>query len=320
MAFIQAAKDYDICKCRREPREMISHVNDLAKEAHSTKIELMDLRDIIERKSPQFWGMPFVRIKQDDGGIKTLLGGSEVSDTPSFTTRNYYMEVRNNSQKIDIFEGLLSDLDPEFVIVLASDVSAAEVVATLEGLRPCSIWESGAMVTRCSTSDHRAYVLVNHNGCIPAFTGSKCLIVAYDSPPDSIQYDNNQDSSGVMSVEFVEPGSKPHLHPDTAKEVDPFLSGFFHHPAQWGNPNGIKCVKETLPVLNYTKPLDLNHDMRMYDLGKLLTPEQKAEPPKYADCIHWCLPGVPDVWNQILYTRILSKSSPSSPHPSLPPQ
>nr|ABA91060.1 expressed protein [Oryza sativa Japonica Group] len=128
-------------------------------------------------------------------------------------------------------------------------------------------------------------------------------------------------------------------------------------PAQWGNPNGIKCVKETLPVLNYTKPLDLNHDMRMYDLvakvaknmknvpvsliditrmsdyrkdahtslysirqGKLLTPEQKADPQKYADCIHWCLPGVPDVWNQILYTRILSKSSPPSPHPPLPPQ
>uniref|UniRef100_A0A0D9XVV9 Uncharacterized protein n=1 Tax=Leersia perrieri TaxID=77586 RepID=A0A0D9XVV9_9ORYZ len=128
-------------------------------------------------------------------------------------------------------------------------------------------------------------------------------------------------------------------------------------PHQWGNPNGIRCVKETLPVLNYTEPLDLNHDMRMYDMvinvaknmknvpvtvinitrmsdyrkdahtslytirqGKLLTPEQKAKPQKFADCIHWCLPGVPDVWNQILYTRILSKSSPPSPIPSLPPQ
>ncbi|KAL5204090.1 hypothetical protein ABZP36_008961 [Zizania latifolia] len=125
-------------------------------------------------------------------------------------------------------------------------------------------------------------------------------------------------------------------------------------PEKWGNPKGIKCAKETLPVLNYTEPLDLNHDMRMYDLvanvaktmkkvpvttiditrmsdyrkdahtsvysirqGKLLTPKQKADPDKFADCIHWCLPGVPDVWNQILYTRILSKSSPI---PSLPPQ
>ncbi|AQK56679.1 Putative DUF231 domain containing family protein [Zea mays] len=117
-------------------------------------------------------------------------------------------------------------------------------------------------------------------------------------------------------------------------------------PQNWGNPDGIKCVGETLPYQNYSQPLDLYHDMRLYDLvvkvassmekvpvtviditrmsdyrkdahtslytirqGKLLTPKQKADPEKFADCIHWCLPGVPDVWNQILYTRILSKSS-----------
>ncbi|NP_001168546.1 putative DUF231 domain containing family protein [Zea mays] len=135
-------------------------------------------------------------------------------------------------------------------------------------------------------------------------------------------------------------------------------------PQNWGNPGGIRCVKETLPYQNYSQPLDLYHDMRLYDLvikvassmekvpvsvinitkmsdyrkdahasvytirqGKLLTPKQKADPEKFADCIHWCLPGVPDVWNQILYTRILSKSpwrSNFSPPPSqstpLPPQ
>ncbi|KAL8492898.1 hypothetical protein ACS0TY_024189 [Phlomoides rotata] len=26
---------------------------------------------------------------------------------------------------------------------------------------------------------------------------------------------------------------------------------------------------------------------------------------KYSDCMHWCLPGVPDVWNQILYSYIM---------------
>ncbi|VAI30557.1 unnamed protein product [Triticum turgidum subsp. durum] len=130
-------------------------------------------------------------------------------------------------------------------------------------------------------------------------------------------------------------------------------------PDKWGNPHGIKCAKETLPVLNYTEPLDLNHDMRLYDMvastarsmkkvpvtliditrmsdyrkdahtsvysvrrGYLLTPKQKNDPEKFADCIHWCLPGVPDVWNTVLYTRIFSKSPPSSP-PALalpPPQ
>ncbi|GAB2285938.1 Protein trichome birefringence-like 35 [Dionaea muscipula] len=32
-----------------------------------------------------------------------------------------------------------------------------------------------------------------------------------------------------------------------------------------------------------------------------LSPEQLSKPDSYSDCIHWCLPGVPDVWNQLLF-------------------
>jgi len=35
-----------------------------------------------------------------------------------------------------------------------------------------------------------------------------------------------------------------------------------------------------------------------------LTKEQIANPKSYADCTHWCLPGVPDVWNELLYAYI----------------
>lgn len=35
--------------------------------------------------------------------------------------------------------------------------------------------------------------------------------------------------------------------------------------------------------------------------GKLLTPKQRTQPQTYADCSHWCLPGVPDTWNSLLY-------------------
>lgn len=42
--------------------------------------------------------------------------------------------------------------------------------------------------------------------------------------------------------------------------------------------------------------------------GKLLLPEQKANPAEFADCLHWCLPGVPDTWNKLLYTHIISRS------------
>ncbi|CAA0836259.1 Protein trichome birefringence-like 34 [Striga hermonthica] len=33
--------------------------------------------------------------------------------------------------------------------------------------------------------------------------------------------------------------------------------------------------------------------------------EQLKNMSKYADCVHWCLPGVPDVWNEILYDYIM---------------
>lgn len=42
--------------------------------------------------------------------------------------------------------------------------------------------------------------------------------------------------------------------------------------------------------------------------GNVLTPEQQANPASYANCIHWCLPGLPDTWNELLYTHIISMS------------
>ncbi|KAK3147560.1 hypothetical protein QOZ80_3BG0283910 [Eleusine coracana subsp. coracana] len=38
--------------------------------------------------------------------------------------------------------------------------------------------------------------------------------------------------------------------------------------------------------------------------GELLTDAQRADPETHADCIHWCVPGVPDTWNQILYAHL----------------
>lgn len=40
-----------------------------------------------------------------------------------------------------------------------------------------------------------------------------------------------------------------------------------------------------------------------------LTQEQISKPLTYADCIHWCLPGVPDVWNELLYAYIFNSAA-----------
>ncbi|KAK4478422.1 hypothetical protein RD792_013892 [Penstemon davidsonii] len=37
-----------------------------------------------------------------------------------------------------------------------------------------------------------------------------------------------------------------------------------------------------------------------------ISEDRLKDPESYSDCIHWCLPGVPDVWNQILYAYIMN--------------
>ncbi|PKU82089.1 protein trichome birefringence-like 42 [Dendrobium catenatum] len=43
--------------------------------------------------------------------------------------------------------------------------------------------------------------------------------------------------------------------------------------------------------------------------GKLLTEDERKKPDELADCSHWCLPGIPDTWNNLLYASIVRSSS-----------
>ncbi|GFZ15065.1 similar to TRICHOME BIREFRINGENCE-LIKE 33 [Actinidia rufa] len=50
-----------------------------------------------------------------------------------------------------------------------------------------------------------------------------------------------------------------------------------------------------------------HHDLGPILLGKQwgpLTPEQLANPVSYADCVHWCLPGLQDTWNELLFAKL----------------
>ncbi|GFP92761.1 protein eskimo 1 [Phtheirospermum japonicum] len=114
--------------------------------------------------------------------------------------------------------------------------------------------------------------------------------------------------------------------------------------SNWNNPNEAACALETTPISNASMALEMGTDRRLLEVakkvindteipvtliditalseyrkdahtsvytirqGKLLTPEQKADPATFADCLHWCLPGVPDTWNELLYAHIISNS------------
>ncbi|KAI3666934.1 hypothetical protein L6452_41975 [Arctium lappa] len=112
------------------------------------------------------------------------------------------------------------------------------------------------------------------------------------------------------------------------------MSPTHQRSADWNNKGGIKCYNETKPVtkrghwgtgsdkrimsvvasvvgkmkvpvtfINITQlseyRVEAHSSIYTEMQGKLLTDEQKADPFKFADCIHWCLPGVPDTWNRI---------------------
>ncbi|KAG2552689.1 protein trichome birefringence-like 3 isoform X2 [Panicum virgatum] len=107
----------------------------------------------------------------------------------------------------------------------------------------------------------------------------------------------------------------------------------------WGRDGGIRCYNETWPItrrgywgsgadrrmmevmsdvvgrmrvpvtlLNVTQLTEHRADAHVSVYtetgGELLTAAQRADPRAHADCIHWCLPGVPDTWNQILYAHL----------------
>ncbi|KAL3654891.1 Xylan O-acetyltransferase 1 [Castilleja foliolosa] len=122
------------------------------------------------------------------------------------------------------------------------------------------------------------------------------------------------------------------------------MSPVHQQSSNWNNPAEVACALETMPILNTSMAIEMGTDRRLLEVtkkvindteipvtliditalseyrkdahtsvytinkGKLLTPEQKADPAKYADCLHWCLPGVPDTWNELLYAHIISKS------------
>ncbi|CAJ2673013.1 unnamed protein product [Trifolium pratense] len=70
----------------------------------------------------------------------------------------------------------------------------------------------------------------------------------------------------------------------------------------------LRNMKTRVTYLNVTKMTDFRKDGHpsIYRKQNLSSDERKS-PLMYQDCSHWCLPGVPDTWNAILYAELLIK-------------
>ncbi|XP_066319627.1 protein trichome birefringence-like 1 [Miscanthus floridulus] len=93
------------------------------------------------------------------------------------------------------------------------------------------------------------------------------------------------------------------------KETEPIVNDQYLTPY----PTKMSILEEVLhgmktPVvyLNITRMTDYRKEAHpsVYRKQKL-TEEERKSPELYQDCSHWCLPGVPDSWNELLYAQIL---------------
>ncbi|XP_072980396.1 uncharacterized protein [Typha angustifolia] len=70
----------------------------------------------------------------------------------------------------------------------------------------------------------------------------------------------------------------------------------------------IKGMKTPVSYLNITRMTDYRKDAHPSVYRKQnLTEEERRDPERFQDCSHWCLPGVPDSWNELLYAQLLIK-------------
>lgn len=63
-----------------------------------------------------------------------------------------------------------------------------------------------------------------------------------------------------------------------------------------------RMKKVVVSILNITQMSEYRKDGHASVYTEYGGKRKQKSDPKYADCIHWCLPGLPDVWNQLLYS------------------
>lgn len=104
------------------------------------------------------------------------------------------------------------------------------------------------------------------------------------------------------------------------------ISPSHYNGSDWDEPKAKTCFGQTKPLLGSTYPggappalsvlkrvlSTVRKPVTLLDVTNLSLLRKDGHPSIYGlggrtgmDCSHWCLPGVPDTWNQILYNFIL---------------
>lgn len=72
----------------------------------------------------------------------------------------------------------------------------------------------------------------------------------------------------------------------------------------------IKEMRVPVKLLNVTRLTNFRKDGHPSIYGKNATAGKKVSTRKQ-DCSHWCLPGVPDAWNELIYATLIIQQTKS---------
>lgn len=102
-----------------------------------------------------------------------------------------------------------------------------------------------------------------------------------------------------------------------------------HSGTEWHESGSITCSSQTLPIDGPKYPGGLPPESKivkhvlgkmrrtvsLLDITTLSQLRKDGHPSIYGfggkrgnDCSHWCLAGVPDTWNKLLYAMLVSKT------------
>jgi hypothetical protein len=69
----------------------------------------------------------------------------------------------------------------------------------------------------------------------------------------------------------------------------------------------LKRMKTPVFYLNVTRMTNFRRDAHPSVYREQNMTEEERSLSRVQDCSHWCLPGVPDTWNEIVYSHLLFK-------------
>eukprot|EP01018_Ginkgo_biloba_P006644 Gb_20341 [translate_table: standard] len=67
----------------------------------------------------------------------------------------------------------------------------------------------------------------------------------------------------------------------------------------------IQQMQTPITLLNVTRLTEFRKDGHPSVYGKHFTELEQRKLTKYQDCSHWCLPGIPDAWNELIYASLV---------------